>query len=208
MHPPQERDSGRPENVHWHAGQADAALRARCAGQRGATLWLTGLSGSGKSTIASALERVLLESGRLAFRLDGDNLRHGLNSNVGFDAAGRAEAVRRAGEAALLVAESGVIAVVCMISPYRACRDAVRARHAAAGVPFVEVFVDAPLAVAESRDPKGLYRRARAGEITGFTGIDDPYEAPPAPEVRLVTDRDGVDACVRALVAALPPAAR
>jgi adenylylsulfate kinase len=206
MHSMQERDDGRPDNVHWHAGHSDAALRARCAGQRGATLWLTGLSGSGKSTIACAVERALLESGRLAFRLDGDNLRHGLNANVGFDAAGRTEAVRRAGEAALLVAESGVVAVVCMISPYRTGRDAVRARHSSAGVPFLEVFVDAPLAVAESRDPKGLYRRARAGEITGFTGIDDPYEAPESPEVRLATDRLSIDECVRALVAALPAA--
>ena len=197
-----------PTNIRWHDGEADRALRERCAGQRGATVWMTGLSGSGKSTVASALERALLESGHLACRLDGDNLRHGLNANVGFDAAGRAEAVRRAGEAALLLAESGVVAIVGMISPYRADREAVRARHAAAGVAFLEVFVDVPLEVAERRDPKGLYRRARAGEISGFTGIDDPYEAPVAPEVRLHTAELPVEACVHALMHAIFPAQR
>jgi len=199
---------GSPTNIRWHAGEADAALRERCARQRGTTVWMTGLSGSGKSTVAAALERALLESGHLAYRLDGDNLRHGLNANVGFDAAGRAEAVRRAGEAALLLAESGVVAIVGMISPYRADRESVRARHAAAGVPFLEVFVDVPLEVAERRDPKGLYRRARAGEISGFTGIDDPYEAPAAPEVRLHTAELPVEACVHALVHAIFPAQR
>jgi bifunctional enzyme CysN/CysC len=197
-----------PENTPWHPSSADAALRARCAGQRGLTVWLTGLSGSGKSTIAVAAERALLESGCLAYRLDGDNLRHGLNAGLGFDAPGRAEAVRRAGEAALLVADAGAVAIVAMISPYRADRDAVRARHAAAGVGFHEVFVDAPLAVAESRDPKGLYAKARRGEIRGFTGIDDPYEAPAAPELRLATGSAGPDACVDALVRAVLAASR
>ena len=205
------RPPQRPPHVQWHAGAADAALRARCARQRGVTVWLTGLSGSGKSTIAVALEQRLLESGHLASRLDGDNLRHGLNANVGFDALGRAEAVRRAGEAALLLADAGVIAIVGMISPYAADRDAVRARHEAAGVPFIEVHVDAPLAVAESRDPKGLYAKARAGEIRGFTGIDDPYEPPAAPQVHLRTDRTELAGCVQALEAAIlaacaPPA--
>lgn len=193
----------RDENVVWHEAVVSAQARAACARQRGATVWLTGLSGSGKSTIAVELERALVHSGHLAYRLDGDNLRHGLNEGVGFDAAGRAEAVRRAGEAALLLSDAGVVSIVGMISPYVADRDRVRARHAAAGVPFLEVFVDAPLAVAEQRDPKGLYAKARAGEIRGFTGIDDPYEAPNAPEVHLRTDQLSASQCVAALVHAL-----
>ena len=195
-------------DIRWHPGSAGAALRARCAGQRGLTVWLTGLSGAGKSTIAVAAEHALLEAGCLAMRLDGDNLRHGLNAGVGFDEAGRAEAVRRAGEAALLLAECGAVAIVAMISPYRADRDRVRARHAAAGVPFLEAFVDAPLAVAESRDPKGLYAKARRGEIAGFTGIDAPYEAPSAPELHLRTGDETPDSCVRALVARAISASR
>jgi adenylyl-sulfate kinase len=195
-------EPARDPNVRWHAGTADEALRARCARQRGVTLWLTGLSGSGKSTIAVELERSLLEAGSLAFRLDGDNLRHGLNAGVGFDAAGRQEAVRRAGEAALLVAGAGAVAIVGMISPYRADRDRVRARHAESGIPFLEVHVDAPLAVAESRDPKGLYAKARAGEIKGFTGIDDPYEAPSAPEIVVRTHERSLAECVAVLQAA------
>jgi adenylyl-sulfate kinase len=195
-------------DIRWHPGSADAALRARCAGQRGLTVWLTGLSGAGKSTIAVAAERALLERGCLAMRLDGDNLRHGLNAGVGFDEAGRAEAVRRAGEAALLLAECGAVAIVAMISPYRADRDRVRARHAEAGIPFLEAFVDAPLAVAESRDPKGLYAKARRGEIAGFTGIDAPYEAPVSAELHLRTGLDTAESCVAALVAGTISASR
>jgi adenylyl-sulfate kinase len=195
-------------DIRWHPGSADAALRARCAGQRGLTVWLTGLSGAGKSTIAVAAERALLEKGCLAMRLDGDNLRHGLNAGVGFDEAGRAEAVRRAGEAALLLAECGAVAIVAMISPYRADRDRVRARHAEAGIPFLEAFVDAPLAVAESRDPKGLYAKARRGEIAGFTGIDAPYEAPVSAELHLRTGLDTAESCVAALVAGTISASR
>lgn len=195
-------------DIRWHPGSADAALRARCAGQRGLTVWLTGLSGAGKSTIAVAAERALLEKGCLAMRLDGDNLRHGLNAGVGFDEAGRAEAVRRAGEAALLLAECGAVAIVAMISPYRADRDRVRARHAEAGIPFLEAFVDAPLAVAESRDPKGLYAKARRGEIAGFTGIDAPYEAPVSAELHLRTGLDTAESCVAALVAGMISASR
>jgi adenylyl-sulfate kinase len=195
-------------DIRWHPGSADAALRARCAGQRGLTVWLTGLSGAGKSTIAVAAERALLEKGCLAMRLDGDNLRHGLNAGVGFDEAGRAEAVRRAGEAALLLAECGAVAIVAMISPYRADRDRVRARHAEAGIPFLEAFVDAPLAVAESRDPKGLYAKARRGELAGFTGIDAPYEAPVSAELHLRTGLDTAESCVAALVAGMISASR
>lgn len=207
MHSMQEQcsDNDPPRDAHvtWHPAAVTPAAREACARQRGATVWLTGLSGSGKSTLAVELERQLIESGHLAYRLDGDNLRHGLNAGVGFDAAGRAEAVRRAGEAALLVAQSGVIAIVCMISPYRAGRDAVRRGHAAAGVPFLEVFVDAPLAVAEARDPKGLYARARAGEIRGFTGIDDPYESPLSPELHVQTHAETPQQCVARLAATL-----
>lgn len=195
-------------DIRWHPGSADAALRARCAGQRGLTVWLTGLSGAGKSTIAVAAERALLEKGCLAMRLDGDNLRHGLNAGVGFDEAGRAEAVRRAGEAALLLAECGAVAIVAMISPYRADRDRVRARHVEAGIPFLEAFVDAPLAVAESRDPKGLYAKARRGELAGFTGIDAPYEAPVSAELHLRTGLDTAESCVAALVAGTISASR
>jgi bifunctional enzyme CysN/CysC len=149
------------------------------------------------------LEHRLLQTGCLACCLDGDNLRHGLNAGVGFDATGRQEAVRRAGEAALLMAGSGVVAIVGMISPYRADRDRVRARHLAAGIPFIEVHVHAPLAIAEGRDPKGLYAKARAGEIKGFTGIDDPYEAPLGAEVVLHTAEHSLATCVAELEAAI-----
>jgi bifunctional enzyme CysN/CysC len=171
-------------NVTWHHGEIGREDRP----WRGATVWLTGLSGSGKSTVGVALERLLVEAGRPAYRLDGDNLRHGLNADLGFSEDDRAENVRRAGEVACLMADAGVVAIVPLISPYRAGRDAVREVHRAAGVPFVEVFVDTPIEVCEQRDPKGLYAKARAGEITGFTGIDDPYEAPTAPELRVTPD--------------------
>jgi bifunctional enzyme CysN/CysC len=195
-------------DVTWHAGAVDAAFRARAAGRRGVTVWLTGLSGAGKSTIAVAAERAIVGLGIPALRLDGDNLRHGLNADLGFDAAGRAEAVRRAGEAALLLAESGAVALVAMISPYQADRDRVRARHAAAGVRFLEVHVDASLATAERRDPKGLYAKARRGELKGFTGIDDPYEAPASPELRLRTDAEPLERGVAALLEAIAASAR
>lgn len=162
---------------------------------------MTGLSGSGKSTIAIAAERALLSAGIPALVLDGDNLRHGLSAGLGFDAAGRAEAVRRAGEAALLIAASGAVAIVSLVSPYESDRERVRARHGASGLECAIVHVDAPLAVAESRDPKGLYRKARAGEIDRFTGISDPYEPPVAPALRLATDRATIDSCVAEVVA-------
>lgn len=173
-------------NVTWHGGEIARDERPH----RGATVWLTGLSGSGKSTVAVALEGLLVASDRPAYRLDGDNLRHGLNADLGFSATDRDENVRRAGEVAVLLADAGVVALVPLISPYRAGRDRARAAHEAAGLPFVEVFVDTPIELCEQRDPKGLYARARAGEITGFTGIDDPYEAPATPELRL-TPADG-----------------
>ena len=171
-------------NLTWHEGALSRADRPWL----GSTVWLTGLSGSGKSTIAVALERRLVLAGRPAFRLDGDNLRHGLNADLGFSSADRDENVRRAGEVAAILAEAGVVAIVPLISPYRAARDRARAVHEARGVPFFEVFVDTPIEVCEERDPKGLYTKARAGELPGFTGIDDPYEAPVSPDLVLTPD--------------------
>jgi bifunctional enzyme CysN/CysC len=185
------------ENVVWHEGAVGADERP----WRGATVWFTGLSGSGKSTVAVEVERQLVVSGRAAYVLDGDNLRHGLTSDLGFTAADRTENIRRVGEVARLFADAGVVAVVPVISPYRVDRDRARAIHVDAGVPFVEVWVDTPLALCEARDPKGLYAKARAGEIKGFTGIDDPYEPPEHPELRL-TPADGDPAAQAALVIA------
>ena len=176
-------------NVHWHEGDITSEDRNRLLGQRGATLWFTGLSGSGKSTVAVALEGELLQRGHLAYRLDGDNVRLGINKNLGFSAEDRKENIRRIGEIAKLFVDTGVIALSSFISPYREDRDAVRALHEAAGMDFIEVYVDCSLAEAEKRDPKGLYKKARAGEIKNFTGIDDPYEAPLNPEITLHSDR-------------------
>ncbi len=164
------------------------ARRVELLGTRGCTVWLTGLPASGKTTIALALEVSLLHECVAAITLDGDTLRHGLSAGLAFDAAGRAEAVRRAGEAALLIAESGSIAIVSLVSPYRADRDLVRARHRLSQVPFLEVFIDVPLEIAKERDPKGHYKKALAGEIPSFTGVSDPYEAPIQPELHLTTN--------------------
>jgi adenylylsulfate kinase len=183
-------------NITWDQGLMDRQQRWALLGRTGATVWLTGLSASGKSTIASALEYELVSRGVPAYRLDGDNIRHGLNSNLGFSAADREENIRRIGEVAKLFADSGAVAVTAFISPYRADRDRARKAHEDMGVAFIEVFVYAPLAVCEERDPKGLYRKAREGLIKGFTGIDDPYEAPEHPELVLHTDRDDVETCV------------
>jgi adenylyl-sulfate kinase len=187
-------------NVVWHQG---AVARADRPGV-GATVWFTGLSGSGKSTVAAELERALVAAGRPAYLLDGDNLRHGLNADLGFSAADRSENIRRVGEVARLFADAGVVALVPVISPYRTDRGRARAIHEAVGVPFVEVFVDTPLEVCEARDPKGLYAKARAGEIKGFTGIDDPYEAPLRPDLRLTPD-DGDPAAQATRVLKLLP---
>jgi bifunctional enzyme CysN/CysC len=174
-------------NVVWQHGPVTRERRWAALGQRGATLWLTGLPGAGKTTIAGALEARLVERGSHVYVLDGDNLRHGLNSDLGFDASARAENVRRSAEAARLLADAGAIVIVSLISPYQADRARARAIHDDAGLAFLEVFVDTPLDECERRDPKGLYARARRGEIRGFTGVDDPYEAPEAPETRLRT---------------------
>lgn len=186
-------------HIQWHGGQVSPADRAQLLGHKGATLWFTGLSGSGKSTVAVALERRLVQSGVLAYRLDGDNLRHGLNYGLGFDQSDRAENVRRAGEAAKLIADTGAICLACLISPGREMRDAVRAIHKdhnPSPLAFAEVFVDTPLEECERRDPKGLYRKARAGEIANFTGIDSPYEPPSQPEIHLETSTSELEASV------------
>ena len=172
-------------------------------GPRGATIWLTGLPASGKSTIAGELERRLVADGRAAYRLDGDNLRHGLNGDLGFGAADRAENVRRTAHVAQLFADAGLVAIVALISPWRDGRAAARALHASSGVGFLEVFVDTPLEVCERRDPKGLYARARAGEIKGMTGVDDPYEPPTDPDVRITTTTTSPAAAADLLTRAL-----
>jgi len=182
--------SAASRNLTWHHG-LDAATRASLSGMSGATVWLTGLSGSGKSTVAVLLERKLVESGRPAYLLDGDNLRHGLNRDLGFSDEDRAENVRRVGEVARLLADAGVVAVAPLISPFRSGRAEARDAHEAIGVPFLEVFVDTPIEECERRDPKGLYAKARAGELKGFTGVDSPYEAPEDPDLRLTPDDGG-----------------
>ncbi|MDT4980895.1 MAG: bifunctional enzyme CysN/CysC [Pseudonocardiales bacterium] len=192
------RPSQQESNVVWHEGAVKREERAF----RGMTVWLTGLPGSGKSSVAVDLERRLVASGRPAYLLDGDNLRHGLNADLGFGATDRAENVRRVGEVAKLLADAGVVSVVSLVSPYRADRDHARTVHEEAGLPFVEVFVDTPLQICEARDPKGMYARARAGEITGFTGVDDPYEAPASPDL-LLRPEDGDPAAQATAVLAL-----
>ena len=175
-------------NVHWHEGDITREDRNKLIKQKGATLWFTGLSGSGKSTVAVALEGALLERGNLSYRLDGDNVRLGINKNLGFSAEDRTENIRRIGEIAKLFVDTGVITLSSFISPYRADRDAVRALHDASDMDFIEVYVECSLAEAEKRDPKGLYKKARAGEIKNFTGIDDPYEEPLNAEIVLHSD--------------------
>lgn len=180
-------------NVTWQSGRIGRDDRYQILRQKGATIWFTGLSGSGKSTIAVALEQALFGIGKLSYRLDGDNVRLGINKNLGFSEQDRKENIRRIGEVAKLFGDAGVISLSSFISPYKQDRDDVRALHMAADLTFVEVFVDCSLEVAERRDPKGLYKKARAGEIKNFTGIDDPYEAPTNPEIHLKTDEMTVE---------------
>jgi bifunctional enzyme CysN/CysC len=175
----------RATNVTWDPGKLDRERRWSALRTRGATVWFTGLPASGKSTIAAALEERLVVDGRSAYRLDGDNLRHGLNENLGFSAEDRSENVRRTAQAARLLADAGTVAVVSQVSPYAADRRLAREAHETEGLEFIEVFVDTPLEECERRDPKGLYAKARAGEIHGLTGIDDPYEPPEAPDLVL-----------------------
>jgi adenylylsulfate kinase len=175
-------------NIHWHAGMVTKTDRETISGHKGCTIWMTGLSGSGKSTLAVALEKKLWERGVRAYVLDGDNVRHGLNKDLGFSPQDRTENIRRIGEVAKLFTDAGVINVTAFISPYRADRDQVRALMAEGD--FVEAFVDAPVEVCERRDVKGLYKKARAGEIPEFTGISAPYEQPLNPELTVHTDRE------------------
>ncbi len=176
-------------NITWHEGNITTAERAGLLGQKGCTVWFTGLSACGKSTIAMALEQVLYQRKHAAFALDGDNVRHGLNKNLGFSAEDREENIRRIGEVAKLFADAGMIAITSFISPYSKDRDNARTLHEEAGLAFIECFVDTSLEVCEERDPKGLYKKARAGEIKGFTGIDAPYEAPENAEVVIDTSK-------------------
>jgi adenylyl-sulfate kinase len=193
----------RPKSRHltWDTGLVDDAARRRLLGHGGGVVWLTGLSGSGKSTIARALEARLVESGHLAFVLDGDNVRHGLNADLGFEEADREENIRRIGEVAALFAQAGLILIAAFISPYREGRR--RARRAAGEGRFLEVYLDAPLETCEERDPKQLYRKARSGEIRGFTGIDAPYEAPEEADVVLDTAETELEECVEHIMARL-----
>jgi adenylylsulfate kinase len=178
-------------NITWHAGAVSREDRQRLLDQRGVTVWLTGLSASGKSTIGTILEKKLLERRKHAYRLDGDNVRHGLNKNLSFSAEDRAENIRRIGEVAKLFVDAGVIVIASFISPYRRDRDGVRGLMNEGE--FVEVYVKVSLEGAERRDPKGLYKKARAGEIKGFTGIDDPYEAPERAEIVIDTEKTSPD---------------
>jgi adenylylsulfate kinase len=200
---PTPKTVGRATNIVWHEGEITREDRAKVLGHKGCTLWLTGLSGSGKSTVGVALEKALMMRGVLAYRLDGDNVRHGLNANLGFSAEDREENIRRVGEVAKLFADSGVVTISSFISPYQRDRDQVRVIHEQAGLPFLEVFIDTPIEVCEQRDPKGLYKKARAGEIKGFTGIDDPYETPQRPEVHIRTDNQSVEQSAEQLVEGL-----
>jgi adenylylsulfate kinase len=172
-------------NITWHEGHATREERNALLKQKGCTIWFTGLSGSGKSTIAFTLEHALVQRGRLAYVLDGDNIRHGLNKNLGFSAQDREENIRRIGEVAKLFADAGVITMTSFISPYRKDRDNVRSLHVEGKLPFIEVHCATPIETCEQRDPKGLYKKARAGQLKGFTGIDDPYEAPEKAEVTI-----------------------
>jgi bifunctional enzyme CysN/CysC len=175
----------RSQNIHWQAMDVDRTVRAAMKRQRGCVLWLTGLSGAGKSTIANLIDRRLTAMARHTYVLDGDNVRHGLNKDLGFTAQDRVENIRRVAEVAKLMADAGLITLVSFISPFQSERQ--MARELMLPGEFIEVYIDAPLAVAESRDPKGLYKKARRGELSNFTGIDSPYEAPSAAEIRIDT---------------------
>ena len=192
-------------NVTWHAGSVTREEREKLLGQKGVTVWMTGLSASGKSTIAVILEQMLLHKKKHAYRLDGDNIRMGLNKNLGFSAGDRAENIRRIGEVAKLFTDAGVIAITSFISPYRKDRDAVRASMKSGE--FIEVYINVSIEAAEKRDPKGLYKKARAavaaGKGMGFTGVDDPYEAPEKPEMVIETEQTNPEKAAEQILARL-----
>jgi adenylyl-sulfate kinase len=191
-------------DICWHEGNVARDARWERLGQRGVTVWFTGLSGSGKSTIAAAVEQHLLEAGRWAYRLDGDNLRHGVCSDLGFSRDDRAENARRVAELALLFADAGSVALVCLVSPYAADRRHARAAHEEAGIGFVEVFVNTSIEECARRDVKGLYAKARGGALSNLTGVGSPYEPPASPDVELTEALDVTAATTRVLDA-LPP---
>jgi bifunctional enzyme CysN/CysC len=196
-------DQQRSPDVVWQHGNLDRDERWSALGQRGATLWLTGLPAAGKSTVAGALERALVDTGRFAYVLDGDNVRHGLSGDLGFDAAARHENVRRVAHVARLFADAGAVAIVSLVSPFAADRDRARALHDEAGLDFFEVFIDTPLEECERRDPKGLYARARAGSLKGLTGVGDPYEPPADPELVVRTTDEPLEASIARILDAL-----
>jgi adenylyl-sulfate kinase len=190
-------------NVVWQRGHVEREQRWAALGHPGTTVWFTGLPASGKSTIAAGIEAQLLNQGRSAYVLDGDNLRHGLNGDLGFSAEDRTENVRRTAEVSALLADAGVVVLVALVSPYRADRAAARAAHDRRGLPFLEVHVATTLAECEARDPKGLYARARAGELRGLTGVDDPYEPPDAPDL-VIGGTEPIEDAVARVLDALP----
>ena len=194
---------GASPNVTWYEGRLTRQQRWDALGACGATVWLTGLPASGKSTLASAIEERLVGMGRWAYLLDGDNLRHGISSDLGFSEQDRKTNICRVGEVAALFADAGAVAVAALVSPFHAERCSVRERHERHGLHFVEVYLDTPLDTCAARDPKGLYARARAGELKNFTGVDDPYEPPTRPDLRVTEDMT-VSAAVDAVIALLP----
>src|SRR3954469_20636469 len=195
-------DGVRSANVVWQPGEITREQRWAALGGPGATVWFTGLPSSGKSTVAAAVEARLLASGRTAYVLDGDNLRHGLNGDLGFSVEDRAENIRRTAEVAALMADAGVVALASLVSPRRSDRAAARAVHERAGLRFLEVWVSTPLEECERRDPKGLYARARAGELPNFTGIGQPYEEPEAPDLEIQFG-EGLDGAAERVLSAL-----
>lgn len=200
-----DRTKVKSQNIFWSEGDVTAEKRALRNGHKGAVIWLTGLSGSGKSTISHALERELFNLNLHTYVLDGDNVRHGLNSNLGFSPEDRVENIRRVAEVARLMSDAGLVVITAFISPYRVDRRRAREIALEGGCDFVEIFIDAPIEVCEQRDPKGLYKKARAGEIKEFTGIDAPYEAPESPELTVKTDRHSLTESVAQIVEYLRP---
>ncbi len=191
----------RPHNLRWQVHEVDRSARAALKRQTPCVIWFTGLSGAGKSTIANLVEKKLFALGHHTYLLDGDNVRHGLNKDLGFTDADRVENIRRVTEVAALMADAGLIVLSAFISPFRNERRTARAQLSKVG--FFEIHVDAPLALAEQRDPKGLYRKARRGELANFTGIDSPYETPEHPELRLDTAANSAEICTQAVLALL-----